>query len=142
MSALSELLKAHQGDRSVREIGRACHAFNGVGATSILPYFSGKHGASPREDILVALAHVMPLPLTKLREAAGVPPGEADPYAAPAEASRLNFRQRNALDELIKAFTGSHDAQIPTSLGGLLGSTRRKGSRVDRTQDGKKRKNL
>lgn len=104
MSALSDLLKQHQGERSVREIGRACGKY-GVGESTVTPYFNGKHGLNPPEEVLYALSMVMPLDIGDLRAAAGVPRGESDPYVPPLEANRLTHRQRNALDELIRSFT-------------------------------------
>lgn len=112
MTALSDLLQKHKGDRSVREIGRACAQY-GVGESTIIPYFSGKHGANPPEEVLHALSKAVPLDIRLLREAAGVPRGEDDPYTPPAEANRMSFRQRRALDELIRSFTAQ--PQIPVS---------------------------
>ena len=145
MSVLSDLLKQHQGDRGVRAIGRACEA-HGVAESTVAPYFSGRHGA-PSEKVLYALAQVMPLPLTQLREAAGVPRGETEPYVAPDEANRMNQRQRDAIDDLIRAFTTvpiSDDGVEPT-LGQILGSNTgavRKRPRVDGTEDGEQREQL
>lgn len=75
MSALSDLLKQHQGNRTVREIGRACTKY-GIGESTVIPYFNGKHGTNPPEDVLYALSQVMPLDIGELRESAGVPRGE------------------------------------------------------------------
>ena len=41
--------------------------------------------------------------MTKLRAAAALPAEETEPYRPPAEASRLNRRQRRAVDEVIRA---------------------------------------
>lgn len=108
MTALSELLKLHQGDRSVRQIGRDCGKY-GVGESTVIPYFSGKHGDNPPEEVLYALSQVMPLDIGLLREAAGVPRGESDPYVAPAEFSRLTRAQRAALDEFVRSFVGPQE---------------------------------
>jgi transcriptional regulator with XRE-family HTH domain len=64
----------------------------------------GKHAANPSDDVLEAFAAVFPsLSLPKLRELAGRPSGEAEPYIPPPEAALLNARQRKALDELIRS---------------------------------------
>lgn len=105
VSALSELLKTHQGERSVREIGRACMKY-GIGESTVIPYFSGKHGVNPPEEVLYALSQVMPLDIGELREAAGVPRGESYPYVAPADFNRLSHAQRSALDEFVRSFVG------------------------------------
>ena len=105
VSALSDLLKLHQGDRKVREIGRACMKY-GIGESTVIPYFNGKHGVNPPEEVLYALSQVMPLDIAELREAAGVPRGESYPYSPPAEFNRLSHAQRTALDEFVRSFVG------------------------------------
>jgi len=60
---------------------------------------------------LTGLAAGFGVDVRELRRLAGRPPGELGPYVPTAEASSLTQPQRNALDQLIKAFVsegGSH----------------------------------
>ncbi|ETD31505.1 hypothetical protein [Williamsia sp. D3] len=109
MSALSDLLNRRRGDRSVREIGRAATNY-GVGESTVIPYFSGKHGTRPPEKVLAALAAVLDIRIEELREAAGKPVGEREPYRPPEEANLLDQRQRRAVDELIRSIVASRGA--------------------------------
>lgn len=100
MSTLSTILNAARGDLSVREVGRRAE---GIGESTVIPYFNGNHG-TPSVAVLTALADVLDIPLSQLREAAGLPAGERQPYEPPAEADLLGRRARLALDELIRSF--------------------------------------
>ncbi|WP_341266929.1 hypothetical protein [Gordonia malaquae] len=53
--------------------------------------------------VIEALAHVLDVPLSELRTAAGLPAGERLPYTPPPEADLLSRSQRTALDALIKS---------------------------------------
>ena len=55
------------------------------------------------DDTIVRIADTLGLDLAKAYALAGVTAPEAKPYAPPAEAHRLNDRQRKAIDELIRA---------------------------------------
>lgn len=115
MSALSDRLNQARGDRSVRSIGRAA---KGVGESTVIPYFNGRHG-TPSVHVLTALAEVLGIPLSELREAAGLPAGERQPYQPPPEADLMSRRQRLAVDELIRSIvetrgvTHDHQASGP-----------------------------
>lgn len=110
MSALSDLLTQAKGDRTVRDVGRSVAKKYDVGESTVIPYFSGKHG-NPKDRVLVALAHELDLDVRDLRTAAGLPRGEREPYSPPESANLLSTRQRRAIDELINSFieTGERD---------------------------------
>ncbi len=55
------------------------------------------------DDTIVRVAATLGLDLDKAYGLAGVTAPEAKPYTPPAEAHRLNERQRKAIDELIRA---------------------------------------
>lgn len=55
------------------------------------------------DDTIVRVATTLGLDLDKAYGLAGVAAPEAKPYTPPAEAHRLNERQRKAIDELIRA---------------------------------------
>jgi hypothetical protein len=104
MSALSDLLVgANTEHRSARAIARTArergHTLNHDTAAR---YLRGDHGV-PDEATLVALADVLAVPLRDLRVAADLPAESIAPYVPPPEASRLNRRQRRAVDEIIRA---------------------------------------
>jgi hypothetical protein len=101
---LSEVLvAANTAGRSARALARAAqergHTLNHDTAAR---YLRGDHGV-PDEATLVAFAEVLDVPLRELRKAAQLPSEETTPYQPPAEASRLNRRQRLAVDEIIRA---------------------------------------
>lgn len=102
MSELSELLRAtgvtaRQAAKRAEDLG--IHLPYG----SIAAYWTPRHPKHPSEETLEGLAAVLPLSLRRLRRAAGVAEGEARPWNPPAEANRLTQRQREALEQLIKA---------------------------------------
>ena len=104
MSALSELVSsANRRGLSARAIARAAqergHSLNHDTAAR---YLRGNHGR-PDEATLVALAEVLGISMTKLRGAAGLPSELTTPYVPPPESARLNRRQRQAVDEVIRA---------------------------------------
>lgn len=118
VSALSDRLNAARGERSIRSIGRAATKVNGTGESTVIPYFNGKHG-TPSIPVLDALAEVLSVPISELREAAGLPAGERLPYEPPIEAALLSRRQRQAVDELIRSIVetqGATHANNTTSI--------------------------
>ena len=71
----------------------------------------------PTEETLLSFASVLPVSITRLRELAGQPGGEQQPYVPPPEANRLTFQQRRALDQLIRSIVGADKAHAARSLG-------------------------
>lgn len=104
MSALSDLLnEANSAGLSARSLARNAQAAGfSLNHDTAARYLRGDHGR-PDEATLLALAKVLRIPLTRLRAAASLPAEETEPYRPPAEASRLNRRQRRAVDEVIRA---------------------------------------
>lgn len=103
MSALSEALnEANVDGWSSREIAR--RSGDRIHHATVANFLRGKHAAQPGDEVLRAFVEVFPrLSLQQLRELAGLPAGEEDPYEPPPEAARLNQRQRRAVDELIRS---------------------------------------
>jgi transcriptional regulator with XRE-family HTH domain len=119
MSALSDLLnEANGGKLSARSVARAAQAAGfSLNHDTAARYLRGDHGR-PDETTLLALSKVLRIPLSRLRAAASLPAGEVEPYRPPAESSRLNRRQRRAIDEIIRAMlegqpTGQADELAP-----------------------------
>lgn len=81
----------------------------------------GKHAANPSDDVLTAFADVFKIPLPRLRELAGRPAGEPEPYTPPPEADLLDARQRRAVDEIIRSMVSATGA-LPPYLVGVLDS--------------------
>jgi transcriptional regulator with XRE-family HTH domain len=104
MSALSDLLnKANSAGLSARSLARNAQAAGfTLNHDTAARYLRGDHGR-PDEATLLALAKVLRISLSRLRTAASLPAEETEPYRPPAEASRLNRRQRRAVDEIIRA---------------------------------------
>lgn len=104
MTALSELLQAsNTASLSARTIARNAREFGfSLNHDTAARYLRGNHG-SPDESTLLALSKVLKVPMTKLRAAAALPNEEVEPYRPPVESSRLNRRQRRAVDEVIRA---------------------------------------
>lgn len=125
MTALSELLaKANVQGWSSREIARRAEK-NGhkLSYASASVYLGGRHGV-PTEAVLTAFSDVLNVPISTLRAAAGLPTGAGEPWEPPAEANRLDLRQRRALEELIRSMVTSEataedrtdDQQHPASV--------------------------
>lgn len=111
MSALSDLLDRYLAQEKFRDLSNRKIADDaGVSRGTIDNYRKGIHPAAPSEDILQAFHDLLGIPLAELREAAGVPRGEPEPYAAPAEFNRLSHTQRTALDEFVRSFVGPQGA--------------------------------
>jgi transcriptional regulator with XRE-family HTH domain len=118
VTALSELLQAsNTASLSARTIARNARELGfSLNHDTAARYLRGNHG-SPDESTLLALSKVLKVPMTKLRAAAALPHEEIEPYRPPAESSRLNRRQRRAVDEIIRAMlqpseTGKQVAEL------------------------------
>lgn len=115
MSALSEaLIKANEHGWSSREISR--RAGGRIHHATVANFMRGRHAANPGDEVLSAFADVFPsLSLERLRELAGRPAGESDPYEPPAESDRLNARQRKAVDEVIRSMVALEGGSLFTA---------------------------
>ena len=104
MSALSEVLReANTEKQSTRTLAaKAARAGHPIDFSTISLYLRGKHG-QPDEETLLALSAAFGVPLSKLREASGLPT-VTEPFVLPAEASRLSRKQREAVMAVVSAF--------------------------------------
>lgn len=103
MSALSDLLNQAIKDRfpegpSNRQVARMA----GISRGTVDNYLNGVV-VRPTESVLQAFHTLLAIPIQDLRAVAGLPRGEAEPYAPPAEANLLTRRQRETLDAFIRA---------------------------------------
>ena len=104
MSRLSEVLReANVGGLSARGVARVARERGySLNHDTAARYLRGDHGR-PDEATLIAFADVLSVDLAVLRTAADLPAELTAPYTPPAESSRLNRRQRLAVDEIIRA---------------------------------------
>lgn len=82
---------------------------------TIAGYWAGNHPQNPSEKTLEGLAEVTSLSVRRLRRAAGKAEGELAPWRPPQEANRLTRRQRQALEQLIKAIVDTPILGVHTS---------------------------
>lgn len=100
MSALSDALNAANVEGwSARDIAR--RGGDRVSHSQLGKYLKPTHGR-PGEEVLQVFSDVFRIPMPKLRRLAGAPAGSTEPYEPPAEANRLNGRQRRVVNELIR----------------------------------------
>jgi hypothetical protein len=104
MSRLSEVLcEANTSGLSARAVARVARERGySLNHDTAARYLRGDHGR-PDEATLVAFADVLSVDLAALRVAADLPAELTSPYVPPPESSRLNRRQRLAVDEVIRA---------------------------------------
>jgi len=119
VSALSDLL-SQAIEREGKSLRRLAEEAQGQGHTLNHSTISRLRAGTTRdldEETMVALAAVLPVTVDELRVAAGLPAGEAEPYVAPPEFSRLTYRQRALLDELVRSFVATeeerHAQEVP-----------------------------
>lgn len=104
-------LSARQASERATELG--VHLPYGTAAS----YWAGSHPANPQDRTLQAIAEVTGIPVTRLRAAIKVGVGELGAWTPPAEANRLNNRQRAAINELIRSIV---DAPAHIAVGGTV----------------------
>lgn len=111
MSKLSELLnQANRNKWSSRDIEReAQKRGHAITFSTISKYLSGKHG-EPTHKVLYALADTLGVDVNELRGAAGLP-AAGDSFILPAEASRLNAEQRNAILHVVRVMLNDNQQQ-------------------------------
>lgn len=118
MTALSDRLNQARGDESTDTIAeRATRAGHPIDRSVVFRALNGEHAKQPRESTLQALAAGFNIPVQELRELAGRPPGEPEPWTPPAVSASLTRDQRAALDALIKAIVhtdANPAAETPT----------------------------
>jgi transcriptional regulator with XRE-family HTH domain len=117
VSDLSTYLANAKLDRSIDDIAAAARrGGHPLSRSVIAKYLRGEHGTNPPESTLAALAVGLSVDVRELRRLAGKPAGELGPYVPTAEAASLTQRQRDALDQMIKAFVsegGSNEGRKP-----------------------------
>lgn len=82
---------------SLNDLGRR----SGIATTTVAALVYGRRQSDERT--IQQVADAMRLPVTTIREWAATTLGEAEPFKLPAEANRLNRRQRAAVIELVRS---------------------------------------
>ncbi len=68
------------------------------------------------ETTLAKLAAALGVPVTVLREAAGLPRGELGPYIPPPESGQLGQQQRDMIDDLILALVAASPGRADSDV--------------------------
>ena len=95
MTRLSDLLNDSNTEQLSARRMQAIAEAKGVRVsnTSLSKYLRGEP-ETPNESVLQAFSLALGVRVEVLREAAGVPTGEPEPFVLPESANRLNARQR------------------------------------------------
>lgn len=103
MTRLSDLLNDSNVEQlSARRIAAVAESRGiSVANTSISKYLRGEP-ESPSESVLKAFSLALDIPMDTLREAAGAPASELEPFVLPESANRLNARQRELVLHTIR----------------------------------------
>lgn len=111
MSELSELLgnAIEQRGLSLRQLSSNARELGYTLSHSTISRLQTGTTRKLDEATMDALSAVLPVRVTDLRAAAGLPAGEEEPYAAPPEFGRLSYRQRALLNELIGSFVNTEE---------------------------------
>lgn len=80
----------------------------------------GTYASRPTDASIRAIAFLAEVPETVAFAAVGVRPPATEQYLLPAEAQRMDTRQRRALDELLRAFVVPQAPPAAPNFGALL----------------------
>jgi|SRR5687768_16021327 transcriptional regulator with XRE-family HTH domain len=109
---LSGLLRDSNAENwSARRIAQEAHKHGiAVSYTSIAKYLRNVP-QSPSESVLEAFSVALRIPMVQLREAAGLPGGELEPFVLPERANRLTSRQREVILHMVRVLLNDEEAQ-------------------------------
>ncbi|QTG81724.1 hypothetical protein [Arthrobacter crystallopoietes] len=79
-----------------------------VAYTSIAKYLRSVP-QTPSESVLEAFSVALKIPMVQLLEAAGIPPGELEPFVLPERANRLTVRQREVILHMVRVLLNEDD---------------------------------
>lgn len=99
---LAVKLRSARDATDPRLSNRAIARLAGVSAPTVDRLMNGD--VDTKVSNLDAVADVLKIRRSEARKLAGLPATDGDPYMGPDESRLLNRRQRDALDELIRAF--------------------------------------
>lgn len=91
-----------------------------VAYTSIAKYLRSAP-QSPSESVLEAFSVALKIPMVQLREAAGIPVGELEPFVLPERANRLTARQREVILHMVRVLLNDEETVQETRADGRDG---------------------
>lgn len=120
MELIEIAAKRHGGASGRRLADLAQQAGHDISHATLNRLRQGAYASRPTDASIRAIAYLAEVPETVAFAAVGVRPPAADQYEVPAEAQRMNTRQRRALDELLRAFVIERTSPTMPGLGALL----------------------
>lgn len=118
---LIEIAVKRNGGASGRRLAEvAQQAGHDISHATLNRLRQGTYASRPTDASIRAIAYLAHVPEATAFAAGGVRPPAADRYELPAEAQRMDTRQRRALDELLRAFVASQTPAAASGFGALL----------------------
>lgn len=113
-------VKRHDGASGRRLADIAQQAGHDISHATLNRLRQGAYASQPTDASIRAIAYLAEVPETVAFAAVGVRPPADEQYRLPAEAQRMDTRQRRALDELLRAFVVSRAPVAMPGFGALL----------------------
>ena len=113
-------VKRHGGASGRRLADIAQQAGHDISHATLNRLRQGAYASQPTDASIRAIAYLAEVPETAAFAAVGVRPPTGEQYRLPAEAQRMDTRQRRALDELLRAFVVSRAPVAMPGFGALL----------------------
>lgn len=113
-------VKRHSGASGRRLADIAQQAGHDISHATLNRLRQGAYASQPTDASIRAIAYLAEVPETVAFAAVGVRPPMSEQYQLPAEAQRMDTRQRRALDELLRAFVVPRAPVVMPGLGALL----------------------
>lgn len=113
-------VKRHDGASGRRLADIAQQAGHDISHATLNRLRQGAYASQPTDASIRAIAYLAEVPETVAFAAVGVRPPAGEQYRLPAEAQRMDTRQRRALDELLRAFVVSRAPVAMPGFGALL----------------------
>ena len=120
MDLIEIAAKRHGGASGRRLADVAQQAGHDISHATLNRLRQGTYASRPTDASIRAIAYLAEVSEAVAFAAVGVRPPAAETYQVPAEAQRMNTRQRRALDELLRAFVVDQAPVSAPGLGALL----------------------
>lgn len=120
VNLIERAVTRHDGASGRRLAEIAQRAGHDISHATLNRLRQGNYASRPTDASIRAIAYLAEVPETAAFAAAGLRPPSAEQHQLPAEAQRMNTRQRRALDELVRAFVLDQVPPAITSIETLL----------------------
>lgn len=110
----------HKGASGRRLADIAQQAGHDISHATLNRLRQGSYASRPTDASIRAIAYLAEVPEAVAFAAVGVRPPMSEQYQLPAEAQRMDTRQRRALDELLRAFVVPQEPVAMPGFGALL----------------------